>query len=107
MYGGQSTYIPLKVNQSGVIPVIFATSLLSFPSLAATILPKGAGKWINDHLVGQATTGWFYIICFCVLAIFFWYFYTTIACNPQHQTDTFRNQAGVTPAIRPGPPTGR
>ncbi len=53
MYGGQSTYIPLKVNQSGVIPVIFATSLLSFPALAATILPKSTGKWINDHLVGR------------------------------------------------------
>src|ERR1700690_2073337 len=52
MYGGQSTYIPLKVNQSGVIPVIFATSLLSFPALASTILPKSMGKWINAHLVG-------------------------------------------------------
>ena len=54
MYGGQSTYIPLKVNQSGVIPVIFATSLLSFPALAATILPKNGASWINDHLVGSA-----------------------------------------------------
>ena len=53
MYGGQSTYIPLKVNQSGVIPVIFATSLLSFPALAATVLPDGPKKFINDHLVGH------------------------------------------------------
>src|SRR4051812_45086916 len=61
MYGGQSTYIPLKVNQAGVIPIIFATSLLSFPALAATVLPSSGQKWVNDHLVGQATTSWFYI----------------------------------------------
>src|SRR3954468_7181637 len=61
MYGGQSTYIPLKVNQSGVIPVIFATSLLSFPALIATVAPEGPRRWINDHLVGNNTTSWFYI----------------------------------------------
>ena len=56
MYGGQSTYIPLKVNQSGVIPVIFASSLLSFPAIIATVLPwDGAKKWINDNLVGNGT----------------------------------------------------
>jgi preprotein translocase subunit SecY len=107
MYGGQSTYIPLKVNQSGVIPVIFATSLLSFPALAATILPKGAGKWINDHLVGNATTSWFYIVSFGVLIMFFSYFYTAIAFNPQQQADIIRKQGGFIPGIRPGPPTER
>ena len=61
MYGGQSTYIPLKVNQSGVIPVIFASSLLTFPALISTIMGKGPQKWVNDHLVGNATTSWFYI----------------------------------------------
>jgi preprotein translocase subunit SecY len=107
MYGGQSTYIPLKVNQSGVIPVIFATSLLSFPALAATILPKGVGKWINDHLVGQATTSWFYIASFGVLIMAFSYFYTAIAFNPQQQADIIRKQGGFIPGIRPGPPTER
>ncbi len=102
MYGGQSTYIPLKVNQSGVIPVIFATSLLSFPALAATILPKGVGKWINDHLVGQATTSWFYIASFGVLIMVFSYFYTAIAFNPQQQADIIRKQGGFIPGIRPG-----
>jgi preprotein translocase subunit SecY len=107
MYGGQSTYIPLKVNQSGVIPVIFATSLLSFPALAATILPSGERKWINDHLVGTATTSWFYIGCFGVLIMFFSYFYTAIAFNPQQQADIIRKQGGFIPGIRPGPPTER
>src|SRR5258706_2069870 len=107
MYGGQSTYIPLKVNQSGVIPVIFATSLLSFPALAPTILPKNVGKWINDQLVRQGPTSWFYIICFGVLIMFFSYFYTAIAFNPQQQADIIRKQGGFIPGIRPGPPTER
>src|SRR4051794_35293203 len=92
MYGGQSTYIPLKVNQSGVIPVIFATSLLSFPALIATILPSGQQKWVNDHLVGNATTSWFYIAMFALLILFFSYFYTAIAFNPQQQADIIRKQ---------------
>jgi len=107
MYGGQSTYIPLKVNQSGVIPVIFATSLLSFPALAATVMPQGPRKWVNDHLVGTATTSWFYIISFGVLIMFFSYFYTAIAFNPQQQADIIRKQGGFIPGIRPGPPTER
>jgi preprotein translocase subunit SecY len=107
MYGGQSTYIPLKVNQSGVIPVIFATSLLSFPALLATVLPEGPRDWINRHLVGQAQTSWFYIGAFAVLILFFSYFYTAIAFNPQQQADIIRKQGGFIPGIRPGPPTER
>src|SRR6476660_4352950 len=107
MYGGQSTYIPLKVNQSGVIPVIFATSLLSFPALLATVLGAGPQRWVNDHLVGSATTSWFYIISFGVLIMFFSYFYTAIAFNPQQQADIIRKQGGFIPGIRPGPPTER
>jgi preprotein translocase subunit SecY len=107
MYGGQSTYIPLKVNQSGVIPVIFATSLLSFPALAATVLGEGPRNWVNDHLVGEATTSWFYIAMFGLLILFFSYFYTAIAFNPQQQADIIRKQGGFIPGIRPGPPTER
>jgi len=107
MYGGQSTYIPLKVNQSGVIPVIFATSLLSFPALLATVLGAGPRKWVNDHLVGTATTSWFYILAFGALIMFFSYFYTAIAFNPQQQADIIRKQGGFIPGIRPGPPTER
>src|SRR5260221_10854455 len=81
MYGGQSTYIPLKVNQSGVIPVIFASSLLSFPAILATVLPQswgGVKTWISDNLVGPGTVHWVYALALGLLILFFAYFYTTI-----------------------------
>jgi len=108
MYGGQSTYIPLKVNQSGVIPVIFASSLLSFPAILATVLPwTGAKSWITNNLVGSGTLSWFYIGAYATLILFFAYFYTAIAFNPAQQADIIRKQGGFIPGIRPGPPTER
>jgi preprotein translocase subunit SecY len=108
MYGGQSTYIPLKVNQSGVIPVIFASSILAFPALIASALgdrATGVQEWINDNLVQNQS--WFYILFFTILIIFFAYFYTAIAFNPQQQADIIRKQGGFIPGIRPGPSTER
>ncbi len=108
MYGGQSTYIPLKVNQSGVIPVIFASSILSFPALIASALGSnltGVQAWINDNLITKQS--WWYIGFYTVLIIFFAYFYTAIAFNPQQQADIIRKQGGFIPGIRPGPPTER
>src|SRR4051794_30923755 len=108
MYGGQSTYIPLKVNQSGVIPVIFASSLLSFPAIIATVLPwPGAKSWVNSNLVGTNTLSWFYVLSYGLLILFFSYFYTAIAFNPAQQADIIRKQGGFIPGIRPGPPTER
>jgi preprotein translocase subunit SecY len=106
MYGGQSTYIPLKVNQSGVIPVIFASSLLSFPALIANVTPwKGVKEFIDHNLVRSTT--WFYIGAYGLMIVFFSYFYTAIAFNPAQQADIIRKQGGFIPGIRPGPPTER
>jgi preprotein translocase subunit SecY len=106
MYGGQSTYIPLKVNQSGVIPVIFASSILAFPALIASASNwQWLQRFVNDNLVENQ--GWFYIGFFTLLIVFFAYFYTAIAFNPQQQADIIRKQGGFIPGIRPGPPTER
>ena len=110
MYGGQSTYIPLKVNQSGVIPIIFASSVLYLPLLLSNVLPAdGWGatvqEWINDNLVQP--TSIFYIVLYGLLIIGFAYFYTAITFDPAQQADTIRKQGGFIPGIRPGPQTER
>jgi len=106
MYGGQSTYIPLKVNQGGVIPIIFASSVLYFPALITGILPwKGVQTWVQNNIVAQNSV--VHIGAYALLIIFFAYFYTAIAFNPQQQADIIRKQGGFIPGIRPGPPTER
>jgi preprotein translocase subunit SecY len=112
MYGGQSTYIPLKVNQSGVIPIIFASSVLYLPLLITQILPSGEGSWgvkaqnwINDNLVQPNSP--FYMVTYGLLIIGFAYFYTAIAFDPHKQADTIRKQGGFIPGIRPGIQTER
>lgn len=110
MYGGQSTYIPLKVNQSGVIPIIFASSVLYLPNLAAVALPdtgwgNGIRNFVNDNLVDP--TALLYLVVFGVLIVGFAYFYTAITFDPAKQADTIRKQGGFVPGIRPGPQTER
>jgi preprotein translocase subunit SecY len=106
MYGGQSTYIPLKVNQAGVIPIIFASSVLYFPVLLSNVIQwKGIVDFINRNLVQP--DNFFYISIYGLLIIFFTYFYTAITFNPQQQADIIRKQGGFIPGIRPGPPTER
>ncbi len=106
MYGGQSTYIPLKVNQAGVIPIIFASSVLYFPVLLSNVVQwQWVVNFINNNLV-QPDNFW-YISIYGVLIVFFTYFYTAITFNPQQQADIIRKQGGFIPGIRPGPPTER
>jgi preprotein translocase subunit SecY len=91
-----------------VIPVIFASSILAFPALIASALGNnaiGLQEWINDNLVNNH--GWWYITFYTLLIIFFAYFYTAIAFNPQQQADIIRKQGGFIPGIRPGPQTER
>ena len=110
MYGGQSTYIPLKVNQSGVIPIIFASSVLYLPQLLSFVLPAdgwGASvqRWVNNNLVQPDSL--VHILVFGLLIIGFAYFYTAITFDPAKQADTLRKQGGFIPGIRPGPQTER
>jgi preprotein translocase subunit SecY len=110
MYGGQSTYIPLKVNQSGVIPVIFASSVLYLPVLLTNLLPAdGWGdsvrRWVNDNLVNH--TSLYYLGFYGILIIGFAYFYTAISFDPAQRADDIRKQGGFIPGYRPGPQTER
>ena len=103
-YGGTSTYIPLKVNQAGVIPIIFASSLLYLPSLAASIIgnPR-VTAWVNTYLTQGSHP--LYILAFFILTVFFAYFYTSITFNPIDVADNMKKYGGFIPGIRPGRPT--
>lgn len=111
MMGGQNTYIPLKVNQSGVIPVIFASSILLLPVIAANVLGSGSGwrgdivRFVNDYIVNPQNL--VYITIFALMIIAFAYFYNSIAFDPVRQADQIRRQGGFIPGVRPGPQTER
>jgi len=109
--GGQSTYIPLKVNMAGVIPVIFATSIMYFPALLSSALPStgwGASirNWIDQNMLSTSGIGFspslWYIFLLAFLVVFFTYFYTAIQFDPERQADMIQRQGGFIPGIRPG-----
>jgi preprotein translocase subunit SecY len=104
MFGGSSTYIPLKVNQAGVIPVIFASSLMYLPALYAQFQPESsAAQWVSRYLVrGDHPV---YMIGYFTLIIFFTYFYVAITFNPEEVADNMRKYGGFIPGIRAGRPT--
>jgi preprotein translocase subunit SecY len=106
MYGGQSTYIPLKVNQSGVIPIIFASSVLYLPALLAQVVQV---SWLQDFVDNYILdpTSIVYMLIYGLMVIGFAYFYTAITFDPAKQADTIRKQGGFIPGIRPGPQTER
>ena len=108
MYGGQSTHIPIKVNQAGVIPIIFALSLLQFPLTITYFLPQdnGFSVWVTKWLSPSGNPGvWIYGILNIVLILFFTYFYTAITFNPSEVADNMKANGGFIPGIRPGKAT--
>jgi preprotein translocase subunit SecY len=100
MYGGASTHIPLKVNTGGVMPVIFASSILSFPSLIAPMFPQGG--WLQATVEALGYGQPLYNLLFIALIIFFAYFYTAIIFNPDDVAENMRKYGGFVPGIRPG-----
>jgi preprotein translocase subunit SecY len=117
-YGGQNTYIPLKVNQAGVVPIIFASSVLLLPVLLTNVIGQRRNaqgeavgfratitQWIDRYIVNSQNI--VYITLFALLIIAFAYFYNAIAFDPVKQADQIRRQGGFIPGIRPGPQTER
>ena len=111
MYGGTSTYLPLKVNQAGVIPVIFASSLIYIPHLITQLIRSGTGglgnswwdKFVANYLSNPASP--VYVSIYFALIIFFTYFYVSITFNPDERADEMKKFGGFIPGIRPGKPT--
>jgi preprotein translocase subunit SecY len=101
MYGGSSTYIPLKVNQAGVIPIIFASSVMSIPQfISQAIDPGGFRSFLENFVINQRSI--FYMAVYGMLVVFFTYFYTAISFNPVEVADNMKKYGGFIPGIRPG-----
>ena len=115
MMGGQSSSIPLKVNTAGVIPIIFASSIMSFPTIIATFMGKTGGTGIGGEILNTlSSSNWcdpsrpvysLGLLIYVVLVVFFAYFYTSITFNPLEIADNIKKQGGFIPGIRPGKPT--
>lgn len=115
LVGGQSTHIPLKINTAGVIPIIFASSIMSMPNMVVTLLRINVGNGIGGHIIkGMSSANWcnpnkpLYsvgLLVYVLLVVFFAYFYTSITFNPLEIADNMKKQGGFIPGIRPGKPT--
>ena len=106
MYGGQSSHLPIKVALGGVLPIIFASSILSIPSTINLFLkiPAGEGFW-GAFFAAFSTTGWLYMVLYFLFIIMFAYFYTSIQYNPVEMANNLKANNGTVPGIRPGAPT--
>jgi preprotein translocase subunit SecY len=102
VYGGQSTYLPLRINMAGVIPVIFASSFLLFPVTLAQLTPW---EWANSLADALGPGSWWYLLAEVILIIAFTYFYTAVQFNPLDQAENLKKYGGFIPGIRPGRPT--
>lgn len=109
MYGGVSTYLPLKVNQAGVIPIIFAVSIMLFPEMIANFAKLSDLSWLKSmsesFLTFFSPRGWFYPSVYFLLVVLFTYFYTAITFDPKQISENVQKQGGFVPGIRPGRPT--
>lgn len=115
MVGGQSSNIPLKINTAGVIPIIFASSIMSFPGIIMQFTGKASGTGIGGQILSALnSSNWFNfnrpldslgLLLYIVMVIFFAYFYTSITFNPMEVADNMKKQGGFIPGIRPGKPT--
>lgn len=102
-YGGQNTFIPLRVNMAGVIPIIFASSITLFPATIASFFPtSGFAQWVSKYLAWGSLTA---TLIYIVLIIAFTYFYTAVTFNPMDIAENLKKQGGYIPGIRPGRPT--
>ena len=101
MYGGQSTHIPIKVNASGVMPLIFSYAILSFPDLIINLFGVGENWWTTN----MGTGSWPYMVVLCVLILFFSYFYNQMQFNPDDISKSIQGNGGFIPGTRPGKPT--
>ena len=114
-YGGQSTHIPMKINTAGVIPIIFASSLMQFPIVIASFLGKGNGSGIGSEILrGMNQSNWcnpqnikysWGLVVYIILTVFFAFFYTSITFNPMEIANNMKKSGGFVPGIRPGRPT--
>ena len=102
MYGGQSTHLPMKVNMSGVMPIIFAQSIASLPATVAALFAGKTDGWVNTWFANNSIP---YAIIYFLLIIFFAYFYSTIQFNPVEVANNLKKNGGYIPGFRPGKPT--
>ena len=108
VYGGVSTHLPLRVNQAGVIPIIFALSILLFPQMIVGFLAQssnGAIRQISEAVLSFISSSWFYGVAYFVLVFLFTYFYTAVTFDPDQISSNLQKQGAFVPGIRPGRPT--
>ncbi|MEI7765063.1 MAG: preprotein translocase subunit SecY [bacterium] len=110
MYGGGSTYLPLRVNQAGVIPIIFALSILLFPQMIGNFMASSTNATVlkvSHALTGFSQTSWLYAVLYFILVFLFTYFYTAVTFDPEALSTNLQKNGAFIPGIRPGPSTSQ
>jgi preprotein translocase subunit SecY len=105
MFGGESSHLPLKLNVSGVIPPIFASSILLFPTTIATFYAQSVSGWVQTMVTYLSPGRWVYETLYALMILFFTFFYTSVVFNPEETADNLKKYGGFIPGIRPGKKT--